>query len=248
MSLYFKCTPLDLSDAQINDYLLMLRDHQNPSMSYFKHTVYGLRYMFRLVGRDDKAIRLPSINRLKTLPVVLSKQECKRLFKSPKLLKHRILLTLIYSGGLRISEVINLKQSDLDFDRMQIHIRQSKYNKDRYVPLSKMMVRGLKVYYESVRPKTWVFNGKSYGSSYSKQAVQRIMRKQVKICGITKKATVHTLRHSYATHLLEDGLDIITIQHLLGHAAIATTMIYLHVANTVPKRAHSPLDTLYEAE
>lgn len=248
LSLYFKCIPLELSDEQINDYLLMLRENQNPSMSYFKHTVYGLRYVFRLVGRDDRAIRLPSVKQLKTLPVVLSKQECKRLFKAPKLLKHRILLTLIYSGGLRISEVINLKQSDLDFDRMQIHIRRGKYGKDRYVPLSKMMVRGLNIYYESVRPTTWVFNGKSFGSQYSKRAVQRIMKNTVRACGIAKKATAHTLRHSYATHLLEDGLDLITIQHLLGHATFATTMIYLHVAQTAPKRAHSPLDTLYETE
>lgn len=236
---------MELTDAQINDYLLLLREHQNPSLSYFKHTVYGLRYAFRLVGRDDRAIRLPSIKRLKELPLVLSKAECRLLFKTPKLLKHRILFTLIYSAGLRIAEVTSLRQADIDFDRMQIHIRRGKGNKDRYVPLSTMMARGLQKYYAAEQPVNWVFNGKSYGSPLSKRAVQWAMRRAVKESGIIKKVTTHTLRHSYATHLLEDGLDIVTIQHLLGHETIQTTMVYLHVAQTTRRRAFSPLDTLY---
>ena len=248
MSLHFGCTPLELTDPQINDYLLLLRDTQNPSLSYFKHTVYGLRYVFRLVGREDRAIRLPSIKRLKELPVVMSKAECKVLFKTPKLLKHRILLTLMYSAGLRIAEVCNLKQADIDFDRMQIHIRRGKGDKDRYVPLSKMMARGLQKYYAAENPKTWVFNGKEYGSPLSKRGVQWVMRTTRTASGIEKKITCHTLRHSYATHLLEDGLDIVTIQKLLGHETILTTMIYLHIAQVNPKRAFSPLDTLYENE
>jgi len=245
LSLYFECTPLALSDEQINDYLLLLRDRQNPSLSYFKHTVYGLRYSFRLVGREDRAIRLPSIKRLNSLPVVLSREECRRLFRSSKLLKHRILLTLAYSAGLRISEVVNLRQADIDFDRMQIHIRQSKYNKDRYVPLSRYMAQGLKKYYDGCSPKEWVFNGHGPGSPFSQRGAQWVMKSCVKSAGITKKVSMHTLRHSYATHLLEDGLDLYSIQKLLGHAHVSTTLVYLHVAKTLPQRAHSPLDTLY---
>lgn len=180
-------------------------------MSYFKHTVYGLRYVFRLVGREDKAIRC-----------------------------------LIYSAGLRISEVIKLRQADIDFDRMQIHIRCSKYKKDRYVPLAAYMVQGLKKHYAANNPKEWVFNGKAYGSPLSKRGVGWALRSALKKTNIQKKVCVHTLRHSYATHLLEDGLDLYSIQKLLGHEHVETTLVYLHVAQTLQKRAHSPLDTLYE--
>ena len=245
LSLYFGTTPLELRDAQINEYLLLLRDRQNPSLSYFKHTVYGLRYCFRLAGREDRAIRLPSIKRIKDLPVVLSREECRRLFRAPRLLKHRILLCLTYSAGLRISEVANLRQTDIDFDRMQIHIRRSKYNKDRYVPLSSHMARGLKQYYHACQPKEWVFNGKQTATPISTIGIQWVMRTYLKAAHITKKATLHTLRHSYATHLLEDGLDLYTIQKLLGHEHVSTTLVYLHVAQTLPQRAHSPFDTLY---
>ena len=176
---------------------------------------------------------------------MLSKRECRLLFKTPKLLKHRILLTLIYSAGLRIAEVCNLHQRDIDFDRKQIHIRQSKYKKDRYVPLSDLMAKGLQKYYQACLPKEWVFNGKATASPFSKRGVQWVMRQTVKQTNIKKKVCVHTLRHSYATHLLEDGLDLYTIQQLLGHEHISTTLVYLHVAHTIKQRAHSPLDTLY---
>lgn len=245
MSLYFGCTPLELPDEKINDYLLLLRDTQQPSLSYFKHTVYGLRYAFRLVGREDRAIKLPSIKRMKDLPVVLSREECRRLFRAPRLLKHRILLCLVYSAGLRISEVVRLGQTDIDFDRKQIHIRRSKYNKDRYVPLSTYIASGLKKYYDACQPRKWVFNGKQSGEPMSTRGVQWVMRTSLKAANISKSASLHTLRHSYATHLLEDGLDLYSIQKLLGHEHVSTTLIYLHVAQSLSQRAHSPLDTLY---
>ena len=127
MALYFQCCPTSLPDEQINEYLLLLRDTQSPSYSYFKHTVYGLRLAFRLIGREDKAIRLPSIQRIKSLPAVLSRAEVKKLIATPKWKKHRILFALIYSAGLRISEASKLQQRDIDFERMAIHVRQSKY-------------------------------------------------------------------------------------------------------------------------
>jgi len=248
LSLHFGCTPLELSDQQINEYLLTIRDKQNPSLSYFKHTVYGLRYCFRLAGRNDRAIELPSIKRLKQLPTVLSKQECKRLFKAPKLLKHRILLTLTYSAGLRISEVSKLKINDIDFDRKIIHIRQSKGNKDRFVPLSALMAKGLKKYYASCNPSQFVFNGQAPGSQLSIRAIQWLCKEAVNAAQIAKQASMHTLRHSYATHLLEDGLDLYSIQKLLGHSHISTTLVYLHVAQTLPVKSFSPLDTLYNKQ
>lgn len=248
ISLYFGKIPLELEDDQIEDYLLMLKEKVNPSESYFKHTVYGMRYLFRLFGREDRAIRLPILHRPKKLPIVLSQQECKKLFSAPRLLKHRFMLSLIYSAGLRMNELKNLRLQDIDRDRMQIHIRQGKYYKDRFVPLSKLIVRGLDKYLEAVQPKKWLFNGRNSGSPISSRGIQWAMREAVKKAGIGKHAVVHTLRHSYATHLLEMGVDIVTIKGLLGHETIQTTMIYLHIARLKPKSAFSPFDKLYKME
>jgi site-specific recombinase XerD len=245
IALHFGCTPLELDDEQINAYLVELNSSQSPSKSYFKHTVYGLRYLFRLMSRDDRAIRLPSIKKVNSLPVVLSRRECKQLFGAPKLLRHRVLLLFIYSAGLRVSELCRLKLSDIDSDRMRIHVRQSKGRKDRYVVLSPLALSGLRKYYCGEHPKQWLFNGKQPGTPISTQGVQWVMREAVKLAGITKKATVHTLRHSYATHLLEAGLDIMSVKAQMGHARIDSTLVYLHVARINPKGAFSPLDKLY---
>ena len=152
---------------------------------------------------------------------------------------------LIYSAGLRSSEVIHLKISDIDFERRSIHIRRSKYNKDRILPLSDYMSIGLQKYILLERPLTWLFNGKTLGEPYSPKAISWVMREAAKTAGIAKDVTVHTLRHSYATHLIEDGLNIVTVKDLLGHSKIETTMIYLHIAQCPLVKAHSPLDTLY---
>jgi site-specific recombinase XerD len=146
---------------------------------------------------------------------------------------------------LRSSELTNLKIADIDFERKAIHIRRSKYNKDRIVPLSVYMAVGLKKYLALEQPLTWLFNGKQPGSSYSSKAIAWVMREAVSTAGITKSVTVHSLRHSFATHLIEDGLNIITVKDLLGHSKIETTMVYLHIAQCPLIQAHSPLDTLY---
>lgn len=248
VGLYFGKIPLELEDDQLEDYLLMLKDKVNPSESYFKHTVYGLRFLFRLFGREDRAIKLPIMRRRKKLPIVLSQEECRILFKTPRLLKHRVMLSLIYSAGLRMSELKNLRLEDIDRHRMRIHIRQGKFYKDRYVPLSKLILRGLDKYIEAVQPKKWLFNGYESGAPISSRGIQWTMREAVKKSGIQKHAVVHTLRHSYATHLLEMGVDIVTIKNLLGHERIETTMLYLHVARLEPRAAFSPLDKLYPVQ
>lgn len=149
IALFFGKPPLELEDDTINEYLLELKAGEQPSESYFKHTVYGLRYLFRLFGREDRAIKLPPLRRQNQLPVVLSRAECKRLFTAPKLLKHRVMLTLTYSAGLRLSELVALCLEDIDSDRMQIRIRQSKGNKDRYVILSSFILQGLRKYFQA---------------------------------------------------------------------------------------------------
>jgi integrase/recombinase XerD len=208
--------------------------------------VYGLRYYFRLIGDNNRAISLPSLKKEASLPVILNRSELRELFVAPSLLKHRIVLTLIYSAGLRGQEVINLKISDIDFERRTIHIHQSKYKKDRIVPLSGYMARGLKKYISVEHPHVYLFNGKEPDGRYSIRGLSWVMRQALKNTNISKSVNLHSLRHSYATHLLEEGVNIVTVKELLGHSEVATTMIYLHVAQLSVVSAHSPLDTLYK--
>ena len=246
ISLHFERLPEAVEEEEINEYLVSLaRDPKSPSRSSFKHMVYGLRYYYRLLGMNKKAIALPSLKQDTKLPVILNQSELKELFAVPKLLKHRIVLTLIYSAGLRGQEVINLKISDIDFERKTIHIRQSKYKKDRIVPLSNVMIVGLRKYLAAENPHIWLFNGKEPDGRYSVKGLSWVLRENIKKTSITKEVNLHSLRHSYATHLLEDGLNIVTVKELLGHADITTTMIYLHVAQCQLIKPHSPLDTLY---
>lgn len=244
--IHFKRLPEQISEDEINEYLVGLaRDPKSPSRSSFKHMVYGLRYYYRLLGMNKQAIALPALNRDTKLPVILNRQELKALFAAPLLLKQRIVLTLIYSAGLRGQEVINLKIADIDFERMTIHIRQSKYKKDRILPLSPTMAIGLKKYLKAENPYLWLFNGKQPQSQYSIRGLSWVMRENLKKTNISKKVNLHSLRHTYATHLLEEGVNIVTLKDLLGHAEITTTMIYLHLAQCEHIKAHSPLDSLY---
>lgn len=248
LCLHFGCMPEELDPEQLQDYLARLaKSGASPSRSSFKHSVYGLRFYFRLIGQGHRSVTLPQIHSKAKLPVVLSREECKQLFKSPALLKHRMALCFIYATGLRVSELSNMKTGDVDFDRMLVHVRQGKGGKDRYVPLSKLVAVGLKKYQAAERPQTYLFEGMTPGEPYSTRGIQWVMREAVKKCGIKKQdVCVHTLRHSYATHLLEDGVDIVTIKNLLGHVNIETTMIYLHVMQPISTAAHSPFDTLYK--
>jgi len=246
ISLHFNRLPHQIDEEEINEYLVALaRDPRSPSRSSFKHMVYGLRYYYRLLGMNKKAIALPSLKRDTKLPVILNRSELKELFSTPKLLKHRVVLALIYSAGLRGREVINLKLADIDFERETIHVRQSKYKKDRILPLSPTMAKGLRKYLSVEHPQGWFFNGKTIGSRYSVRGLSWIMREALKKTKIAKEVSLHSLRHSYATHLLEEGVNIATLKGLLGHADITTTMIYLHVAQCELIKPHSPLDTLY---
>lgn len=243
---HFETLPEQVDTDEINIYLVALaRDPRSPSRSSFKHMVYGLRYYYRLLGMNKKVIALPSLKKDSKLPIILNQRELKQLFAAPTLLKHRIVLTLIYSAGLRGQEVVNLKISDIDFERKTIHIRQSKYKKDRIVPLSEYMAIGLKKYIKVENPHIWLFNGKELDGRYSVRGLSWVMRETLKKTTITKEVNLHSLRHSYATHLLEQGVNIVTLKELLGHAEITTTMIYLHIAQCDHIKAHSPLDTLY---
>lgn len=253
MALHFNRLPTELESELIHDYLYFLQiQHNTPSLSYFKFSVYGLRFAYKMEGLKEKYIQLPSIKRDRKLPVVLSKEEVKRLIETPKQFKHKVLLLLLYGCGLRCSEVRSVRLCDLDFDRLMLHVQNGKGRKDRYVPMSEILVRTLKKYIQREKISDWLFNsrpdgrsGGDFDSRYSQRGVQWAVQQMCKKARITKNVSVHTLRHTFATHLLEDGLDIVSIKELLGHANIETTMVYLHVAQFDRTRSYSPLDTLY---
>lgn len=245
IALHFNRNPELVSVDEINSYLYRMTVHEKQSISYFKQAVYGLRHWFRLFGMEEKAIQMPSIKKVETLPVVLSKEECKELFKAPRLLKHRFLLAFAYSAGVRMNELRLLKIADIDLHRKQIHIKQGKGKKDRYVALSNFIIQKLHVYLNECKPKVYLFEGNTPSEPMGERSIQYVINEALQKTTIKKQASMHTLRHSFATHLLEDGVNIQSIQQALGHSDMRTTMVYLHVAQLKPCLAHSPLDTLY---
>jgi len=253
IALHFGSLPTELDEDQIKDYLYELQQRsKTPSQTYFKHTVYGLRFLLKGEGLPYSHLHLPAIKKEKKLPTVLSKEEVWRMLKCCHLLKHKMLIGLLYGCGLRCMEVRSIRLQDMDFDRQTLHIRQSKGRKDRLVPLSEHLVRGLKKYMEAERPQEWLFNGKPDGRAggdfdgrYSQRGVQWAVKRIAKDASIKKEVSVHTLRHTYACHLLEDGLNIVTLKELMGHANIETTMEYLHLCQLDDRKMFSPLDTLF---
>jgi site-specific recombinase XerD len=245
VALHFGMDPLFVSIEQINAFLYDLLTHSSPSKSYFRHTVYGLKCLFRFNGMDAKALQMPPVKDPDTLPVVLSQNEVKRLLATTANLKHRVLLGLLYGSGLRMNEARILKITDIDSDRLQVHVCQGKGRKDRYVVLSALLIKGLREYYLNERPQVYLFNGHKPGRPMGERSIQWIIDQAVERAGIQKQATCHTLRHSFATHLLENGVDLFTIKEQLGHARIESTLVYLHIAQFSPRAVKSPLDLLY---
>ena len=256
MALHFKMLPTELDPEQVKDYLFELQQRsKTPSQSYFKHSVYGLRFLLKTEGLPYDFLHLPSIPREKKLPVILSREEIWRMLKSADLLKHKLVIGLIYGCGLRCMELRNIELSHLDFDRKMLHIVQAKGKKDRYVPLSEHLIRGLQTFIKIENPTQYLFNGnrnsqeietKDFDSRYSQRGVQWVIKSICKKAKIFKDVHTHTLRHSYATHLLEDGVSIIMVQKLLGHERIESTMEYLHCCQLSQQNPHSPLDTVFE--
>ncbi|MDQ3845265.1 MAG: tyrosine-type recombinase/integrase [Bacteroidota bacterium] len=252
MALHFQCLPTELDPEAVKDYLYELqKQSKTPSQSYFKHTVYGLRFLLKTEGLAYEHLHLPCIAKAEKLPVILSREEIWRMLGSAQLLKHRLLIGLLYGCGLRCQEVRSLELKHLDFDRKLVHVVQSKGNKDRYLPLSEHLIRGIKTYLSAEHPKTFLFEGsgnpegKGFDSRYSQRGVQWAVKTVAKQAGVIKDVHTHMLRHSYATHLLEDGVNILTVQKLMGHQNIESTMVYLHVCHTPDTLPQSPLDKVF---
>lgn len=251
LGMHYKQSPEKLSTELINDYLFHCQNlHKTPSESFFKHTIFGLRAMYKVLGMEKKRIVLPQIERDNKLPVVLSKTEVRALLKAPKYLKHRLMLGMLYGCGLRSYELCALRICDVDFERKTVFVKKKKGKVDRYVPLSDHLARGLKKYLATESPVTFLFNSQvtDHGKPrpITTTGIQWVIKENRTKINTRKTITAHCLRHTYATHLLEEGLNIMCLKELLGHAHIETTLVYLHVANTGSSRKFSPLDTLFD--
>ncbi len=221
-----------------NEYILK----NNLSASYQNQIVNAIKLFFKIVLHSKMIIEeLQRPKNAKKLPMVLSKEETFKLIEVTTNLKHKTLLALIYSAGLRISEAINMKITDIDNQRMLIHVKNAKGKKDRYTLLSTKVSELLKEYYAVYKPKTFIFEGQN-NEQYSSRSAQSILQQAAKNASISKKISLHTLRHSFATHLLEAGTDLHYIQDLLGHSSPKTTMIYTHVSSTSLKNITNPFD------
>lgn len=220
---------------------------ENYSISTHRQSVSALKYLTDLQGLsgfDATAIKRPKKSRF--LPTILSKEEVLDIIQCTKNLKHRAVIALIYSSGLRIGEMINLELRDLDIDRSQLYIKQGKGRKDRTVVMAEIIKPLLYNYLSTYRPTRYFIEGQA-GEKYSDSSIRAFLKASCKAAGITKKVTPHTLRHSYATHMMENGVDLRYIQELLGHAKPETTMIYTHVAQKNLLQIQSPLDTAIES-
>ncbi|TXE12410.1 tyrosine-type recombinase/integrase, partial [Seonamhaeicola algicola] len=215
----------------------------NKSISYQNQCINGVKKFLDYKNYEVELLDIKRPRKEKKLPTVLSKDEVKLILNHTYNLKHKTLLSLIYSAGLRIGEAINLRVNNIDSKRMLIHIKSAKGKKDRYTLLSSSFLELLRQYYKQYKPTNYLFEG-SGKQQYTSSSAQKILKSAANKSGIVKPITLHTLRHSFATHLLEEGTDIRYIQELLGHSSPKTTMIYTHVTETSIRNIKNPFDNL----
>ncbi|MEW6088071.1 MAG: site-specific integrase [bacterium] len=252
ISAYFNKSPDKLSRDEVRQYLHYLIEEKNYSSSHVNQCYSALKFLFEVTLQSEWFLdKIPRAKKAKKLPAVLDKEEVLRLFKVTTNIKHKAILMLIYSAGLRVSEAAKLKVSDIDSKRMMIFIRSGKGGRDRYTTLSKTALDMLRRYFCEERPEKippelltseWLFTGETPWSPITARSIQFIFKESLKRAGILKPATVHTLRHSFATHLLEAKTDLPTIQWLMGHKYIRTTANYTHVTQKHLSTIKSPLD------
>jgi len=237
--------PDELGLEDVHRYQLHLVDEREVASSTLNVAVAALRFFYGVTLDVEWSIeRVPYHKTGRLLPEILSREEVRRLLGTRGNLKHRSMLSAAYSGGLRTSETLCLRISDIDSQRMVLRIDQGKGRKDRYVMLSETLVGLLREYWKAYRPRHWLFPGRIPGRPLTETSLREAFRKAKEAAGITKPVTVYSLRHSFATHLLESGTNIRVIQRLLGHRSLRTTEIYTHVASNYVTETSSPLDAI----
>jgi len=240
---FFGRSPDRLSHEDVRRYLLYLRDEKQVAQGTYNLAVAALRSLYRDTLQQPWVLDgLCFTKKAKKLPTVLSRDEVERFFTALVSLKHRAILMTAYGAGLRITEAVSLKVSDIDSGRMVIRVRQGKGKKDRYVMLPQRLLEILRKYWVAAQPRDFLFPGQDPTKHISRIAVYNACKRAMCEAGITKNMSPHTLRHSFATHLLEQGTDIRTIQVLLGHRSVGTTAIYTHVSMAGVLKTKSPLD------
>ncbi|MEO0096066.1 MAG: site-specific tyrosine recombinase/integron integrase [candidate division WOR-3 bacterium] len=236
--------PSEITDNDIKDYLVHLAEEKQSATSTLNQAINALKFYYGSMLKKKFIHEVKRPRRDRKLPVVLSKEEIAKILNSVYNIKHKAILMLTYSAGLRVGEVVKLKLEDIDSNRMLIHIKGSKGRKDRYTVLSETALQMLREFWKKYRPKKWLFEGAREERHLSIRSVDKIFRNACSKARIKKDVSVHTLRHSFATHLLEAGTDLRYIQELLGHAHSKTTEIYTHVSTKSLGKITSPLDTI----
>ena len=246
---HFSKSPDVLGPEEIRSYQVYLTNEKKLSPSSILIAVSALRFLYKVTLHRDWCLEdiIPAPKKPQKLPIVLSPEEVLRFLSCVQSIKHRTILTVCYAAGLRISEAVHLKVADIDSERMVIRVEQGKGQKDRFVMLSPKLLEVLRAWWPVEKPKQWLFPGDRVDSCISSDAVELACQKAHLHCGIAKPITPHSLRHGFATHLLESGTDVRTIQLLLGHHSLATTARYLRVATTKVCSTTSPLDLLPRA-
>lgn len=235
------------NDEMVRSYVLFLMEELALSHSYVNQAISAIKFLYQYVLHNNRiTFTLPRPKKEYKLPNILSLEEVKRIFRAVSNEKHKTMLYLIYSGGLRVGEVVRLKAKDIDSERMLIRVVQGKGRKDRYTLLSEVALKQLRKYYRLYEPEIWLFPGQDPQKFLTERTVGKVFQNACEKANIRKDASVHTLRHSFATHLLEGGTDLRFIQELLGHASSRTTEIYTHVTTKNITKIESPLDKLWD--
>ncbi len=245
LALYYNRSPEKISEEEIKLYVLFMIVEKKLTVSTCNIAVSAFKFFFQnVVGSGNLILNVPYQKKPKRLPVVLNQDELDRLFSVTINPKHQLLLKTAYSSGVRSCELVRLKLEDIDSHDMSLRINLGKGKKDRLTVLSKKLLEEFKIYYKMFRPQTWLFYSDNVNTHISKETASRVFTKAKKKAQIKKPGGIHTLRHSFATHMLENGIDLRRLQMMLGHSCISTTAIYLHLATDFIKNVSSPFDRM----
>lgn len=246
LAVFYKQSPKNITAQQIHKYIIYLINDRNLSWSSCNVAISAFKFLYHQIMKfNDIDFSLPKRKKETRLPQIYSKDELEVIFDSAKILRNQLLLKTAYAAGLRVGELVSLKLTDIDSSRKMIRVNQGKGRKDRYTILSERLLDDLRLYWKVYRPSFWLFPNKKRSDHLAADIAQKAYYKAVQLSGIKRKGGIHSLRHSFATHLLESGANLKLIQMLLGHSSIKTSMRYLHVTQKNLAAVQSPLDSLY---
>lgn len=245
LSAFYNLSPDLISQEEIFDYILFLKNQKMLTFSSCNVALSAFKCFYnQFLNNGTIALKVPSRKGPKKLPIVYSRQEVQKIIECTTQAKYRIIFMTAYGTGMRLKELVNLKVKDVDSKRMTLFVRHSKGGKDRYTLLPKSLLTELISYHKMFQPKEWLFYSCKPDQQLSVDSISKVFRESKKKAGLAKEGGLHTLRHCFATHLLEDHTDIRTVQHLLGHSDLSTTAVYLHVTNNLISKVRSPLDRI----